>query len=77
MGLLVMKKRLLRNVVPAEPGGGVVFFVDSRGHSYIQNSEDREEAGTPDIVGCIRTGEGEKGLRASFRSCIPPAYAAA
>ena len=26
------------------------------GHSYIQNSEDREEAGTPDIVGCIRTG---------------------
>eukprot|EP00913_Durusdinium_trenchii_P018261 g17158.t1 len=25
-------------------------------HSYIQNSEDREEAGTPDIVGCIRAG---------------------
>lgn len=27
------------------------------GHSYIQNSEDREEAGTPDIVGCIRAGK--------------------
>ncbi|CAK9062081.1 tRNA-cytidine(32) 2-sulfurtransferase (Two-thiocytidine biosynthesis protein A) (tRNA 2-thiocytidine biosynthesis protein TtcA), partial [Durusdinium trenchii] len=56
VGLLVAKKRLLRNSVPAEPGGGVVFFVDSEGHSYIQNSEDREEAGTPDIVGCIRAG---------------------
>lgn len=56
VGLLVAKKRLLRNAVPAVPGGGVVFFVDPQGHSYIQNSEDREEAGTPDIVGCIRTG---------------------
>ena len=56
VGLLVVKKRLLRNAVPADPGGGVVFFVDQKGHSYIQNTEDREEAGTPDIVGCIRTG---------------------
>ncbi|CAJ1331067.1 unnamed protein product [Effrenium voratum] len=56
VGLLIAKKRLLRNSVPAEPGGGVVFFVDHEGHSYIQNSEDREEAGTPDIIGCIRTG---------------------
>ncbi|CAE7243491.1 ttcA [Symbiodinium natans] len=56
VGLLLVKKRLLRNSVPAVPGGGVVFFVDQQGHSYIQNAEDREEAGTPDIVGCIRTG---------------------
>ncbi|CAE7627898.1 ttcA [Symbiodinium sp. CCMP2456] len=56
VGLLQVKKRLLRNAVPAVPGGGVVFFVDQQGHSYIQNAEDREEAGTPDIVGCIRTG---------------------
>ena len=34
------------------------------GHSYIQNAEDREEAGTPDIVGCIRTG----GIQSLFRS---------
>lgn len=56
VGLLVAKKKLLRNSVPVVPGGGVVFFVDSEGHSYIQNAEDREEAGTPDIVGCIRAG---------------------
>eukprot|EP00930_Biecheleria_cincta_P069297 TRINITY_DN57050_c0_g1_i1.p1 TRINITY_DN57050_c0_g1~~TRINITY_DN57050_c0_g1_i1.p1 ORF type:complete len:1174 (-),score=141.77 TRINITY_DN57050_c0_g1_i1:75-3563(-) len=56
VGLLVAKKTLLRNSVPVVPGGGVVFFVDPKGHSYIQNAEDREEAGTPDIVGCIRAG---------------------
>jgi len=56
VGLLVAKKKLLRNSVPVVPGGGVVFFVDPKGHSYIQNAEDREEAGTPDIIGCIRTG---------------------
>mmetsp|Transcript_35163 Transcript_35163/g.80511 ORF Transcript_35163/g.80511 Transcript_35163/m.80511 type:complete len:1137 (-) Transcript_35163:63-3473(-) len=56
VGLLVAKKRLLRNAVPSIAGGGVVFFVDEKDHSYIQNAEGREEAGTPSIVGCIRTG---------------------
>jgi len=56
VGLLVAKKTLLRNAVPSVPGGGVVFFVDEKAHSYIQNAEGREEAGTPSIVGCIRTG---------------------
>jgi len=56
VGLLMAKKRLLRNAVPVIQGGGVVFFVDPKAHSYIQNAEDREEAGTPDIIGCVRTG---------------------
>jgi len=56
VGLLLAKKRLLRNAVPAVVGGGNVFFVEPNGHSYIQNAEDREEAGTPSIVACIRTG---------------------
>ncbi|CEM01505.1 unnamed protein product [Vitrella brassicaformis CCMP3155] len=55
-GVLLAKKRLLQNWVPAEPGGGVVFFVSSEGHTYIENAEEREEAGTPDVVGCIRAG---------------------
>ena len=44
------------NPVPSVPGGGVVFYVSDKIHSYIQNGEEREEAGTPDIVGCIRSG---------------------
>jgi len=56
VGVLAVKKRLLCNAVPALPGGGVVFYVSEGGHSYIQNSEEREEAGTPNIVGCIRAG---------------------
>jgi len=55
-GVLVAKKALLQNTVPAAPGGGTVFYVTSKNHSYIQTAEDREEAGTPNIVGCIRTG---------------------
>jgi len=56
VGILAVKKRILCNAVPAVPGGGVVFYVSDAGHSYIQNSEEREEAGTPNIVGCIRAG---------------------
>lgn len=56
VGVLAVKKRLLCNAVPAVPGGGVVFYVSLASHSYIQNSEEREEAGTPNIVGCIRAG---------------------
>lgn len=55
-GVLAVKKRLLCNAVPAVVGGGVVFYVTDRRHSYIQNSEEREEAGTPNILGCIRAG---------------------
>lgn len=56
VGVLAVKKKLLCNAVPAVPGGGVIFYVSEHGHTYIQNSEEREEAGTPNIVGSIRTG---------------------
>mmetsp|Transcript_59142 Transcript_59142/g.127383 ORF Transcript_59142/g.127383 Transcript_59142/m.127383 type:complete len:548 (+) Transcript_59142:527-2170(+) len=55
-GLLLAKKSLLRNAVPSQPGGGVVFFVGMSDHVYDLNPEHREEAGTPDIVGAIRCG---------------------
>jgi hypothetical protein len=35
-GVLVVKKRLLQNAVPAAPGGGTVFFVTDESHRYLQ-----------------------------------------
>jgi tRNA(Ile)-lysidine synthase TilS/MesJ len=55
-GILVVKKKLLRNVVPSVPGGGTVFFVSTNSQTYLENIEEREEGGTQDIIGSIRAG---------------------
>ncbi|TMW63040.1 hypothetical protein Poli38472_005658 [Pythium oligandrum] len=55
-GILVCKKRLLGNAVPTAPGGGTVFFVTKNDHRYLSNKIEREEGGTPDIIGSIRIG---------------------
>ncbi|KAJ0410259.1 hypothetical protein P43SY_002591 [Pythium insidiosum] len=55
-GVLICKKRLLGNAVPTAPGGGTVFFVTKNDHRYLSNKIEREEGGTPDIVGSIRIG---------------------
>ncbi|RLN93738.1 hypothetical protein BBJ28_00014091 [Nothophytophthora sp. Chile5] len=55
-GVLVVKKRLLTNAVPTTPGGGTVFFVTENDHRYLSNRAEREEGGTPDILGSIRLG---------------------
>ncbi|GMQ92867.1 MAG: aminotransferase class V-fold PLP-dependent enzyme [Acidimicrobiia bacterium] len=55
-GLLVARKELFRNAVPAVPGGGTVSFVRIDSHEYIADVEHREEGGTPAIVGSIRAG---------------------
>ncbi|CEO98705.1 hypothetical protein PBRA_006819 [Plasmodiophora brassicae] len=55
-GVLVVNKSVLINTVPNRPGGGTVFFVRSEGHRYLSNFVEREEGGTPDIVGSIRAG---------------------
>jgi selenocysteine lyase/cysteine desulfurase len=62
-GVLAFKKDILQSTVafgagapPALPGGGTVFFVTEQDHRYLGNLEEREEAGTPDIVGAIRCG---------------------
>jgi selenocysteine lyase/cysteine desulfurase/tRNA(Ile)-lysidine synthase TilS/MesJ len=54
-GILVIKKDLLSSEVPSVPGGGTVFFVTDTDHRYIV-SEEREEGGTPEIIGAIRAG---------------------
>jgi selenocysteine lyase/cysteine desulfurase len=56
-GLLCAKRALFQNYVPVVPGGGTVFFAfgDKDGEwEYLQNIEEREEGGTPDIIGSIR-----------------------
>ncbi|MFT7520214.1 MAG: hypothetical protein ACI9MC_002359, partial [Kiritimatiellia bacterium] len=55
-GILVAKKHLFRNTVPAVPGGGTVAYVNPEDHVYLDNIEHREEGGTPDILGSIRAG---------------------
>jgi len=54
--VLVVKKALLRNEVPEHPGGGTVFYVKDHSHRYLSNQVEREEGGTPDILGSIRLG---------------------
>jgi len=38
------------------PGGGTVAYVNADEHRYLDVIEEREEGGTPDIVGAIRAG---------------------
>ena len=55
-GVLVVKKQLLSNTVPAVVGGGTVVYVTPQDHQYTANYERREEGGTPAIVESIRAG---------------------
>ena len=55
-GVLVAKKRLFTNRVPAVPGGGTVAYVNTEEHCYLDNPEVREEGGTPAIIESIRAG---------------------
>ncbi len=55
-GILVVKKHLLNNRVPAMPGGGTVMYVTPEDHQYVSSPVRREEGGTPAIVESIRAG---------------------
>ncbi|UIZ27694.1 hypothetical protein KXD40_005907 [Peronospora effusa] len=55
-GVLVVKKMHMKNEVPTMPGGGTVVFVTEKGQSYLTDTVEREEGGTPDILGSIRLG---------------------
>jgi len=57
-GVLVAKKRLFQNAVPADGsvGGGTVYFVKDGSHRFLSNRVEREEGGTPDVIGAIRAG---------------------
>ncbi|KAG2377967.1 hypothetical protein C9374_008589 [Naegleria lovaniensis] len=55
-GVLVVKKHMFKNKIPENPGGGTVFFVTDRDHHYVKKSYEREEGGTPEILGSVRCG---------------------
>lgn len=55
-GVLVARKTLFGNRVPANPGGGTVAYVNSEKHRYLDDIERREEGGTPAIIESIRAG---------------------
>ncbi len=55
-GVLVVRRDLLSNRVPAVPGGGTVTYVSGEHHLYSSDPEHREEGGTPAIVESIRAG---------------------
>lgn len=55
-GILVAKRGLFSNRVPAMVGGGTVSYVTPEDHVYVTDIERREEGGTPAIVESIRAG---------------------
>ena len=55
-GILIAKRSLFKNSVPAVPGGGTVAYVNHLEHRYLDDIEHREEGGTPAIIGSIRAG---------------------
>ena len=55
-GVLLAKKTLFDNAVPAVPGGGTVAYVNPDEHRYLSDTVHREEGGTPAIIESIRAG---------------------
>jgi selenocysteine lyase/cysteine desulfurase len=55
-GVLVAKRHLFENSVPAVPGGGTVAYVSPVDHRYVRDVVHREEGGTPAILESIRAG---------------------
>jgi len=55
-GVLVARRELFTNRVPAVPGGGTVAYVHPVDHRYLSGIEHREEGGTPAIIEAIRAG---------------------
>jgi len=55
-GVLLFNKKLYKNLIPDNPGGGTVSWTNPWGkHRYIENIEEREDGGTPGFLQVIRT----------------------
>lgn len=54
-GVLVMQRDAAVLGKPSAPGGGTVRFVSPGAHDYLPDLVAREEAGTPNVIGDIRT----------------------
>ena len=54
-GVLIFNKKLYKNLVPDNPGGGTVSYTNPWGaHDYIDDIETREDGGTPGFLQAIR-----------------------
>lgn len=53
-GLLLIRKDAVASSIPTFPGGGTVRYVSPEGHDYSLSIAEREEAGTPNVLGDIR-----------------------
>jgi selenocysteine lyase/cysteine desulfurase len=54
-GLLCFQQHLYHLAAPSTAGGGTVRFVSRQGHAFVDDIEAREDAGTPAILGKLRT----------------------
>lgn len=53
-GVMIIREAIARRAVPTLPGGGTVSFVSPWGHTYSSTLSNREEGGTPNVIGDIR-----------------------
>jgi selenocysteine lyase/cysteine desulfurase len=54
-GVLIFNKKIYKNTVPDQPGGGTVLYSNPwRVHEYITNIEQREDGGTPPFLQGIK-----------------------
>ncbi len=53
-GLLIVRRDAVTARSPSRPGGGTVTFVNAHQHDYHDRLEEREEGGTPNVIGDIR-----------------------
>ena len=54
-GVLIFNKKLYKNIVPDNPGGGTVAYTNPWGdHDYIDDIETREDGGTPGFLQTIK-----------------------
>src|SRR5210317_228728 len=55
-GILIFNKKLYKNLIPDNPGGGTVAYTNPWGdHDYIDDIETREDGGTPGFLQTIKT----------------------
>ncbi|GAA6206922.1 aminotransferase class V-fold PLP-dependent enzyme [Cognatishimia sp. WU-CL00825] len=53
-GVLIVRRDAVVAQTPQRPGGGTVAFVNAHQHDYVARIEQREEGGTPNVIGDIR-----------------------
>ncbi len=55
-GVLIFSKKLYKNRIPDQPGGGTVLYSNPwKVHEYVTNIEQREDGGTPPFLQGIKT----------------------